>query len=178
MLFRPLKVSAAVLLAGAALLTSIFAIPGQARDLTQLERGRLAKDIDAELRPIYARGNTLDDLDYLFDVILDALTDDDHNGDEDTITGEELRQAINKVHRGLTLEDVIWHALEEADLEAFLWEQRAPSTVRLEDADNSRLLQLRDPAGHMIQVRSADKKTTDRAAAMKTREGIVKNITP
>jgi hypothetical protein len=119
---RRIERSLVVSLALAGLVLLMFPAPSQSRAkdrLDDFDDKRLEKDLYAELRPIYNMGDKPDTIEDLEDKIYQCLTDEDHQGDEDAITGEDLEDEMEEAppDAGCTekhscLEDVIDQALE------------------------------------------------------------------
>jgi hypothetical protein len=122
MISRRIKWSFVVSLTLAGLVLLIFPATSQSRAkdrLDDFEDKRLERDLYAELRPIYNMGDKPDTVEDLENKIYECLTDDDHQGDEDAITGEDLEDEMEEAPpdsdcagKHSCLEDVIDQALE------------------------------------------------------------------
>ena len=98
---------------------------GRYVDLDQLSPDQLSSFLNAELDDIYIGRNVYGeyDLDDLFDLVMEALSDagdyDFNESDDDNDQGEQVITQANlraeMAEDGVTLEDVVWQALETAD---------------------------------------------------------------
>ena len=98
---------------------------GRGVDLDQISQDQLNGALYAELDDIYfgRNRNGLYDLDDLFDLIMEALSDngdydrneseDDDDQGEQTITSYNLSAEMEEA--GYSLEDVVWNALQTSD---------------------------------------------------------------